>query len=239
MPCTLKAARTLMIPVSIATGETIKSSDWIGFAGNVVAGAMTLIAAIIAWFAVKRQIDAQEQAEIRARAQQAADLASTLYAELAHLLARCCFDSESPWSEYWHESARPDKMYSVWLRKFTPVEPVIYLATAGQLALLRNAAQHLMEFHYRLSALRREIESFAADAELSGKVIESSSLKLVARRFRETLQPGSKALDAIAPMVKNAEEIEALARALYYEARPNEDLKRTLKQRIDQLLRAP
>jgi hypothetical protein len=53
------------LPMSIASGDNIKSSDWIGFAGNVVAGAITLLAAIIAWFAVQRQITAQESAEKR------------------------------------------------------------------------------------------------------------------------------------------------------------------------------
>jgi uncharacterized membrane protein len=141
----------VMIPVSISTGKTIKSSDWIGFAGNVVAGAMTLIAAIIAWFAVQRQIKAQEQAEVRERELQTTDIARILYAELAHLVARCCFDSEKPWKAYWPEDANPGRMDAVRLRKFTPVVPVVYLATAGQLALLRGAAQPLMEFHYRLS----------------------------------------------------------------------------------------
>jgi hypothetical protein len=51
----------VMIPASIATGEAIKSSDWIGFAGNVVAGAMTLIAAAVAWFAVQKQITIQRE----------------------------------------------------------------------------------------------------------------------------------------------------------------------------------
>ncbi|MHB8267815.1 hypothetical protein [Bradyrhizobium sp.] len=49
------------IPISIATGDTIKSSDWIGFAGNVVAAVMTLIGAAIAWFAVQQQITVQEK----------------------------------------------------------------------------------------------------------------------------------------------------------------------------------
>jgi hypothetical protein len=31
----------VMIPASIATGKAIKSSDWIAFAGNVVASAVT------------------------------------------------------------------------------------------------------------------------------------------------------------------------------------------------------
>jgi hypothetical protein len=53
----------VMIPVSIATGDNVKSSDWIGFAGGVVVGAIALLAAILAWFAVQRQITAQEDAE--------------------------------------------------------------------------------------------------------------------------------------------------------------------------------
>jgi hypothetical protein len=36
-------------------------ADWIGFAGNFGAGAMTLIAAITAWFAVQRQVAAQDR----------------------------------------------------------------------------------------------------------------------------------------------------------------------------------
>jgi hypothetical protein len=51
----------VMIPVSIATGDNIKSSDWIGFAGSVTAGAVTLIAAGIAWFAVQKQIRIQRE----------------------------------------------------------------------------------------------------------------------------------------------------------------------------------
>jgi hypothetical protein len=56
----------LMLPVSIATGDNIKSSDWIGFSGSVLSGAITLLAAALAWFAVQRQIKAQEDAERRA-----------------------------------------------------------------------------------------------------------------------------------------------------------------------------
>jgi hypothetical protein len=55
----------VLIPISVATSENIKSSDWIGFAGSVIAGAIALLAAILAWFAVRRQIAAGEDAEIR------------------------------------------------------------------------------------------------------------------------------------------------------------------------------
>jgi hypothetical protein len=58
----------VMLPVSIATGDNIKSSDWIGFSGSVLAGVITLFAALLAWFAVQRQISAQEEAEKRAAA---------------------------------------------------------------------------------------------------------------------------------------------------------------------------
>lgn len=50
----------VLIPAAIATGGPIKSSDWIGFAGNVVSGAMTIIAALIAWLAVQKQIEIQK-----------------------------------------------------------------------------------------------------------------------------------------------------------------------------------
>jgi hypothetical protein len=56
----LGTAIVVLIPASISGGDAIKTSDWIGFAGSVVSGAMTLIAATIAWFAVKRQIEANE-----------------------------------------------------------------------------------------------------------------------------------------------------------------------------------
>jgi hypothetical protein len=223
----------VMIPASIATGDAIKSSDWIGFAGNVVAGAMTLIAATFAWFAVKRQIDAQTQAEATKRELQKTDLARILYAELTHLVARCCFDSERPWKAFWQGSVRPDEMDVARLRRFTPSVPVIYLATAEQLALLGSAAQVLMEFHYRLSALRREIENFTDGA--STKLIEVKAVQLVGLRFRQTLRPGLKALESLAPLVHDPESIEALARALYYEARPEEDRNKTLRQRIIEL----
>jgi hypothetical protein len=41
-------------------------TDWLGFSGSVIAGAMTLVAAIIAWFAVNRQIHSQEESVARA-----------------------------------------------------------------------------------------------------------------------------------------------------------------------------
>ncbi|WP_212491318.1 hypothetical protein, partial [Bradyrhizobium liaoningense] len=77
----------------------------------------------------------------------------------------------------------------------------------------------------------------ASNAELNNEQIENENLQLVARRFRETLRPGSKALEALAELVKDTGEIEALARELYYESRPHEDIGKTLKARVEAILR--
>ncbi|MDI2077918.1 hypothetical protein, partial [Bradyrhizobium sp. Mp27] len=76
-----------------------------------------------------------------------------------------------------------------------------------------------------------------SNAELNNEQIENENLQLVARRFRETLRPGSKALEALAELVKDTGEIEALARELYYESRPHEDIGKTLKARVEAILR--
>jgi hypothetical protein len=72
----------VLIPVSISGGDTIKASDWIGFAGSVVSGATTLTAATIAWCAVKRQVGASK-AIARYREREVLDV---MKAELALLL---------------------------------------------------------------------------------------------------------------------------------------------------------
>lgn len=51
----------VLVPAAISQGDTIKANDWIGFAGNIVGAIVTLIAAIIAWFAVQQQIKAQDR----------------------------------------------------------------------------------------------------------------------------------------------------------------------------------
>jgi hypothetical protein len=51
----------VMIPAAISGGDKIKASDWIGFAGNVLAGVVTIVAAIIAWVAVQQQIREQRK----------------------------------------------------------------------------------------------------------------------------------------------------------------------------------
>lgn len=41
--------------------EKVKLSDWLGFAGNILGGGVALVAATIAWKAVRQQTDAQRE----------------------------------------------------------------------------------------------------------------------------------------------------------------------------------
>src|SRR5262249_33239285 len=51
----------------ISAAERGNAADWIGFAGNFAAGIMTLIAAMIAWFSVQRQIAKGEAAKLQSQ----------------------------------------------------------------------------------------------------------------------------------------------------------------------------
>ncbi|UGY03123.1 hypothetical protein [Bradyrhizobium quebecense] len=179
--------------------------------------------------------------EIRKRQVQVRDTARVLYAELTHLVARCVFDSEWPWKGYWPKDAAPGLMSASKLRKFAPATPTIFGATASQLALLPGKApQTLIEFHYRLSALRREIENTVASASPSDSAnVPIGALRLVGLRFRQTLEPGRTALEALAPLVPDSAKMEEHARISYYETRTNSDLTKALSARIDTLLAEP
>jgi membrane associated rhomboid family serine protease len=50
-----------LIPVSIAGGDTIKSSDWIGFSGSIVGACIALLAAFIAYSAIREQTRSTER----------------------------------------------------------------------------------------------------------------------------------------------------------------------------------
>lgn len=206
----------------------VKDSDPANKAGFVVLGALLSVGATFLIESQKRHVLTR-------------DLARALYAELTHLAARCVFDSEGPWKDYWPKDAAPGLMLATKLRKFMPVVPTIYHATAGQLALLPGEApQTLIEFYYRLSALRREIENAAADANSSNnKNVPIGEMRQVGLRFRQTLAPSLKALEALAPLVEDAAKIEELARTSYYESRPGSDMTLTLRERVKVLLAEP
>lgn len=59
----------IYVPPIAALAKNGVNQEWLGFIGNVLAGCFTLLAAAIAWFAVQRQILAQERASEKLRQQ--------------------------------------------------------------------------------------------------------------------------------------------------------------------------
>jgi len=180
--------------------------------------------------------------EGRQRGLRAQDRARVLHIELADLVARCCFDSEEPWRRYWDQNI-PDEVFNVIrLRKFTPNVATIFSASAGELALLRGDAPLLLvQFQYRLNALRREIENIADDSSEATRVepISKAALKLVGLRFRQALTAGLNALAAFEGIVPNAEQAEASAIQQYDLTRNGPAPPGTLRERIRTLLQVP
>jgi hypothetical protein len=76
----------LATALPIIRSEEAHLSDWLGFAGGAVGGAMTLIAAVMAWFAVQRQIDEQKR-DRRTREQEAKTAANLILAQTLHAAA--------------------------------------------------------------------------------------------------------------------------------------------------------
>lgn len=175
--------------------------------------------------------------ERRRQDKEAGNLAQSIHAEVANLVARCCFDSEDPWKQYWSDS-QPARLFNVvTLRKFAPAEPAIYPTVGGNLALLPgNAPLAIIQFHYSLAALRREITNIA-DAETNRmEPISRGALALVAARFGATLAPGLRALESLAQAVPNAAEVERNAIEQYDCSRRGARPTKTLRERIAALL---
>ncbi|QIG93782.1 helix-turn-helix domain-containing protein [Bradyrhizobium sp. 6(2017)] len=165
------------------------------------------------------------------------DLARALHAELADLVARCCFDSENKWRQYWPASAQGTTLEKHELRSFAPAEPTIFANASGELGLLgKDAPLRLVQFYNSLAALRRDIRDIADG--LTGNPANARLVRQVAQRFLFTLQPGLDALRALEHLVPDAEKVEEAAIKPYDATRqigPAPD--GTLQDRIHQLLR--
>jgi hypothetical protein len=145
---------------------------------------------------------------------------------------------ESPWVKYLDLAACDAlKMSRFRLRKFTPSEPVVYVACASQLAVLgAGPAQALSRFYYHQATLRRDIDSTLEVGTSATAQIAESEINFLANRFRQTLQPGLRALEALAPIVENPLELEATAIAMYDEQRVTATSSEPLRERIRKLL---
>jgi hypothetical protein len=198
-------------------------------ASGLLAADAALLAGWLAWSTVQGQM----KADSNRAAARAKDVARALHTELADLVARCCFDTEDPWRQCWSPDA-PERAYQfdvTRLRSFAPVEPVIFPAVAAELATLGEYVPlRLVQFYTSLSALRRDIGNIADGANQN---VPKHQVQQVALRFRLTLEPGLKALQAL---VSDANDIEASAIAPYDATRSSEPPAGTLRDRINRLL---
>lgn len=162
------------------------------------------------------------------------DLARALHAETAHLVARCCFDGETFWCQQWGP-LDPKKRFLIsatGMSKFVPENPVVFPATASELALLRgDSAILLINFHYSLNAFRRGILEYGMTDDLTHEPV-----RRVAQRMYRTLEPGLQALEALALEFPDAERRETLIIQQYNASRAEESPTGTLRQRIQGLL---
>jgi hypothetical protein len=117
--------------------------------------------------------------------------------------------------------------------KFRPVDPVVYPAVASKLGLLNpEAVFPILQFYFRLDALRREI-----DVLLTDEIYDSETkfakvrrrLRLITTRFREALQPGRLALEKL-NVVDAARVEDAAARAYPNVAKLDRSLRQQLRE---------
>jgi hypothetical protein len=205
--------------------QLLPRNDWLTNVGFLVLGG--LVATLTALLS--------EQVR---RSQLRQDLAQVLYVELADRVSRCCFDMEAPWGPYLDRSIyEVAQMSRFRLRKFTPAEPVVYVACAPQLAVLgAGPAQAIARFYYHLEAWRRDITSMLDEEPSSGHHMEVKDINFLAKRFRQTLRPGLHALEALSPLVGNHLELESTSLALYDEQRASSSPRGQLRERISNLI---
>lgn len=170
------------------------------------------------------------------RPRQARDLAHSLYHELANRVARCVFDFEEPW-EKWVDKERIDEkeVSVVRLRKFIPIPPTIYPATAGQIGLLNDsAAQAIIRFYVSLAIYQKDMEdTLDYCQQRSPQHVPRQLVAFVAERLRRTLAPGLEALRELSRMVEGHENIEAAAIRDADKLFKHERSSLTLRQRIE------
>lgn len=157
----------------------------------------------------------------------AADLSVVLHAEISDRAARCCFDCET-WAGYVQRQPMK-KRNSFDIKKFTPLAPVIYPATASQLAILNAATtRSIIEFYFRLGACQRNFPNIAD--KIGTGTASDTELKLLYSRFERTLQPALDALISLGAMVSDAEKIENNALDSYDHGRNPRSTEKSLRR---------
>jgi hypothetical protein len=147
-------------------------------------------------------------------------IAASLHAELVDRAARCANDYVAPWRDV-QQSRPPAKLLGPdWVEKFRPVESVVYLRVSDKLGMLpSDALFSVVQFYFRLDAVRREIDGIVRDFTPGSdiKVLDYARLGRVALRFYESLTPVLTALERL--NVDRALDIETEADASYPQLR--------------------
>jgi hypothetical protein len=202
------------------------------FLGNVA----FLIAGALVGIYAQFKSDDVKRVELRS------DLARAYYEELANRVGRCLFDFESPWEKFRDaQTIHPHEMDLERLRKFSPVEPTIYPATAGQIAVLGGLApQAIIRFYTRLAILSADIEIIARSCEQQNyHFVPADRIATIAERFRRTLAPGLEALRALSILVDGNEKIDAAQMEELDAMFRHERSHLPLKQRLAHYVEAP
>jgi hypothetical protein len=228
-------AAVAMLVVGLCIGAALYGGlDGLQAWQGVIGAGIAVVAASVAWWNAMLVIANTRSLEEQKRASEAKDLTQIIFAELVHMVVRCCFDSEAPWREYWvnRPPTKARKKFDV--QKFAPATPVVYLATAPKLALLgEEPSQAIIEFYYRVAALRRDIEDIVRGT--SHENIAGPNLEIVAFRFCLTLRPGLEAIQILKPLVQHPDQIIARVLATFDETRKRKE-PGTLEERIQRLL---
>jgi len=221
--------RTKFIAVVLVIASLLfVAFTWFSPTGHIQNAGFLLLGSIIA----VGKTHAIEWEKKRARV---IELSRILHIELSNLVARSCYDYENSWSNI------QSKSYNVvHLQKFSPSGAVVYPAVASEIALIgAESALAIVQFHYRLDALRREMANIVKDANEKTTMapIEKSALKLVALRFEQTLPAGLEALEKLSSGNADAEKIEAAAIRHYDAAGNAANSEFTLRERLKQSIK--
>jgi hypothetical protein len=123
------------------------------------------------------------------RRNEAKDISRSLYSEIADRAARSLNDYLQPWRSIGTSS---DSITIERVGKFRPVNAIVYPGVAAKLGLLAPTALFLiMQFYFRLDAIRREIDDLARDYGPKDdlRTIAPSELNLCLCVFRRVLAP--------------------------------------------------
>ncbi len=204
-----------MDSAAIDWNSILEGIDWTTLFHVLITVVFTLVGA---WFGNRLGHRSTMQLEETRRAQELRELLGALYAEVADRAARCLNDYIDPWQHFGDRNHPPAEIMSVArVGKFRPHDPVIYPQVAARIGQVgAGALPAVIQFYFRLDAIRREIDNLLADFSADTNLRTSghyARAELVSRRFHEALGPALVALERLP--IENSEAFDAAAVSSY------------------------